>query len=512
MTQLIECIPNFSEGRRPEVVAQIVAAAASVAEISILDCSSDNDHNRTVLTFAGTPAGVEEAAFRAIRKAAELIDMYQHTGEHPRIGATDVVPFVPISGVSMEECVALAKRLAQRVAAELDIPIYLYEAAACHPDRTNLEVIRKGQFEGLQADVLTNPARQPDFGPARLGSAGATVIGARAPLVAFNVYLTSEDVSIAKAIAKAMRQSSGGYRFVKAAGFLVDGRAQVSMNLTDFRQTPIARVVESIRREALRYGIGIHHTELVGLIPQEALIEAAVWYTQLDQFKLDQVLESRLQSAAKPASQPIPPEASFLDDLASAQPAPGGGSAAAYAGAMGAGLVSMVAGLTIGRKKYAAVDAHMQSILQESERLRAELSAGVAEDAAAFEQVMAAFRLPKDTPPQEKLRADEIQRATLNASRVPLLAAALSVSVMELAANVVADGNLNAISDGASGAALARAALTAAGTNVRINLSSLADKTPAALLLDELKALEARAAQLEAQIRQSLETRAGFGF
>jgi glutamate formiminotransferase / formiminotetrahydrofolate cyclodeaminase len=210
MNQLVECIPNFSEARRPEIVDAIVAAAASVAEISILDRSSDTDHNRTVLTLAGTPAGIEEAAFRAIAKAAELIDLNAHTGEHPRIGATDVVPFVPLSDVTMEECVAIAKRLGERVARELNIPIYLYEAAARRPERTNLENIRRGQFEGLKTDIETNPEREPDFGPAKLGPAGATVIGARAPLIAFNVYLTTEDVAIAKAIAKAMRQSSGG--------------------------------------------------------------------------------------------------------------------------------------------------------------------------------------------------------------------------------------------------------------------------------------------------------------
>jgi glutamate formiminotransferase/formiminotetrahydrofolate cyclodeaminase len=504
MTQIVECIPNFSEARRPEVVDAIVVAAASVAEVKILDRSSDTDHNRTVLTFAGTPAGVEEAAFRAIQKAAELIDMHAHTGEHPRIGATDVVPFVPISGVTMDECVGMARRLGQRVGTELNVPVYLYEAAATRPDRTNLEVIRKGQFEGLKAALsAADPARQPDFGPAQLGSAGATVIGARAPLVAFNVYLTTGDVAIAKSIAKAMRASSGGFRFVKAAGFLVDGCAQVSMNLTDFRQTPIARVVETIRREALRYGVGIQHTELVGLIPQEALIDAAVWYTQLDQFQPDQVLETRLQASQSTNTQPT-----FLDELAAATPAPGGGSAAAYAGAMGAGLVAMVAGLTLGKKKYAEVESQMKAILAEAETLRAELTAGVEEDAAAFAAVLSAFKLPKEAPD----RVEQIDQATLQAAHVPLQAAAKAVRVIELAAQVAALGNLNAISDGASGAAMARAALTAAGTNVRINVNSLAEKTRGADLLVELKRLEARAEALEAEIRQVLEKRGGFAF
>jgi glutamate formiminotransferase/formiminotetrahydrofolate cyclodeaminase len=510
MTQLVECIPNFSEARRPEVVDAIVAAAASVAEISILDRSSDTDHNRTVLTLAGTPAGVEEAAFRAIQKAAELIDMNQHTGEHPRMGATDVCPFVPISGVTMDDCVALAKRLGERVGRELNIPVYLYEAAAQRPERVNLENVRRGQYEGIKAEVETNPERKPDFGPAKLGTAGATVIGARAPLIAFNVYLTTEDVAIAKSIAKAMRQSSGGFRFIKGAGFLVDGRAQVSMNMTDYRQTPIARVVEAIRREALRYGVGIHHSELVGLIPQEALVEAAVWYTQLDQFKPDQILETRLYAAQSKAATPAAPQsADFLDQLAAATPAPGGGCAAAYAGAMGAGLVAMMAGLTIGKKKYIEVENQAKTILAEAENLRAELTTAVAEDAAAFEAVMAAFKLPKDSATQEKLRAAEIEKATLAAAKVPLRVAGKAARVIELAAQIAAVGNLNAISDGASGAVLARAALASAGYNVRINLNSLSDQTAGEGLLAELKELEARAAQFEAEIRQTLETRGG---
>src|SRR5512147_863057 len=276
-TPLIECIPNFSEARRPEVIDQIVAAIQSVSDVKLLDRSSDLDHNRTVLTLAGTPAGVEEAAFRAIKTASELINLDQHTGEHPRIGATDVCPFVPLGGATMDDCIAIAKRLGERVGSELKIPVYLYEAAATRPERANLENIRKGQFEGLKVEVETNPERRPDFGPAKLGTAGATVIGARNPLIAFNAYLTTSDVDIAKKIARAVRQSSGGLRYVKALGLLVEGRAQVSMNLTNFRETQVARVVETIRREAQRYGVGIHHSELVGLIPQEALTDAAVW-------------------------------------------------------------------------------------------------------------------------------------------------------------------------------------------------------------------------------------------
>src|SRR5512141_3423001 len=254
-TPLIACIPNCSEARRPEVIDQIVAAIQSVSDVKLLDRSSDLDHNRTVLTLVGTPAGVEEAAFRAIKTASELINLDQHTGEHPRIGATDVCPFVPLGGATMDDCITIAKRLGERVGNELNIPVYLYEAAATRPERTNLENIRRGQYEGLKSEIETNPDRAPDFGPSKLPAAGATVIGARNPLIAFNVYLTTDDVEIAKKIAKALRNSSGGFRYVKGLGLLVEGRAQVSMNLTNFRETPIARVVETIRREAERYGV-----------------------------------------------------------------------------------------------------------------------------------------------------------------------------------------------------------------------------------------------------------------
>jgi len=502
---LVECIPNFSEARRPEVIDQIVAAITSVEGARLLDRSSDLDHNRTVLTYAGPPEAVEEAAFRAIQTAAELIDLNKHTGEHPRIGAADVVPFVPLSGATMEDCVALAKRLGQRVGDELNIPVYLYEAAATRPERTNLENIRRGQYEGLKSEIESNPDREPDYGPPKLGNAGATVIGARNPLIAFNVYLTTSEVEIAKKIAKAIRQSSGGLRYVKALGLLVEGRAQVSMNLTNFRETPVGRVVEMIRREAQRYGVAVHHSELVGLIPQEALIDAAVWYAQLDQFSPEQILESRLYQPSD--SQSKESSASFLDDLAAASAAPGGGSAAAYSGAMGAALVAMVAGLTIGKKKYAAVEAAMQAIRVQAEELRKELTDAVEDDSAAFEAVMGAFKLPKETEEQQKARAAALQIATVNAAYVPLQTVKNAVKVMELAARCAKDGNLNAISDAMSGAALARASLTAAGYNVRINLNSLEDKVAGGKMLRELAELEKQANSIEKEIHKTMQER-----
>ena len=293
---LVECVPNFSEGRRSDVIQALVKCIGDVPDVRMLDVHSDPDHNRSVITFVGSPQAVVEAAYHAVAEAARHINMEQHQGQHPRLGATDVVPFVPISGVTLEDCAALARQLGERVGRDLEIPVYLYEAAASRPERINLADVRRGEYEGLKSAIGTDPQRQPDYGPARLGKAGATAIGARMPLIAFNVYLTTDDVMIAQEIARSVRFSGGGLAYIKALGLLVNGRAQVSMNLTDYTQTPVHRVVELIRLEAARYGVGVQSSELVGLIPQAALIDAARWYLQLDGFAMNQILEDRLRS------------------------------------------------------------------------------------------------------------------------------------------------------------------------------------------------------------------------
>jgi glutamate formiminotransferase/formiminotetrahydrofolate cyclodeaminase len=514
---LIECVPNFSEARRPEVVEAIKKAIATVNGVRILDLHSDLDHNRTVITFVGSPSQVEEAAFLGIEKAAELIDLDQHTGEHPRIGATDVVPFIPISGASTEDCIEIARRLGKRVGDQLDIPVYLYEAAASRPDRRNLEDIRRGEYEKLKSEIATDPKRIPDFGPQKIGPAGATVIGARPFLIAYNVYLTTDEVAIAEKIARAIRHSSGGLRYIKALGLLVDGRAQVSLNLTNFHKTPVARVVELIRREAARYGTAIHHSELVGLIPQEALEEAAVWYLQLDQFEPDQVLEKRLYTSFQDSAVPVVQSDTsgvdvdnFIAELASATPAPGGGSASAYAATMSAALILMVARLTIGKKKYAEVEEEMRAIEARAETLQLELNQAVTEDARAFQAVMESIHLPKDTAEQKAIRSDQTQKATLWAAQVPLEVATKSVELLEFALIMVQKGNLNAISDAGSAAALAGAALSGAALNVRINTPGLNDRKIASGLIEKISNLEERADDLQEQIRSQLLQRGGF--
>lgn len=296
MKQIVECVVNFSEGRRIDIVDQIVNAIDDVWGVTILGSESDVDHNRSVVTFAGKPDVVGEAAFEGIRMAAKLIDMDRHQGQHPRLGATDVVPFIPIQNVTMDDCIRLAQSVGRRVGEELSIPVFLYEQAATRPDRVNLADVRRGEYEQLKQGILTDETRQPDYGPSELGTAGATIIGARYPLIAFNVFLTTDNIDIAKKIAKAIRHSSGGLHYVKALGLLVDGKAQVSMNLTNYKKTPIYRVVEMIRREAQRYGVAIESSELIGLIPQDALLESAAWYLQMDNYSSDRVLERRLQS------------------------------------------------------------------------------------------------------------------------------------------------------------------------------------------------------------------------
>ena len=509
---LVECIPNFSEARRPEVVDQILNSIRAVEGIQILDHHSDLDHNRTVVTYIGNPTAVEEAAFQAIRTASKLIDLDHHTGEHPRLGATDVVPFVPISDVTMQDCIEMARRVGKRVGDELSIPVYLYEAAAARPERQNLENIRRGEYEALKNEMGVNPERNPDFGPAKVGPAGATVIGARAPLIAFNAYLTTDDVSIAQKIAKAVRNSSGGFRYVKALGLLVEGRAQVSMNLTNFRQTPVFRVMEAIRSEAARYGVGVHHTELVGLIPQDALRDSAVWYLQLDGFQSEQILEEKLNQMrfnAGTASPEIPGK-DFLDKLAAGTPTPGGGSAAAYAGSAAASLAAMVARLTVGKKKYAAVETRMWEIIDQAETLRIKLLETMQQDSAAFETWMTANRMPKETEEQQTLRTKAQESAAIVTIEVPLETARLAHQSMELALECAETGNLNAISDAGSAGEMANAAITAAGYNVRINCLGLTDTKAADEFLKRVRETEQAAAQTLTRLRTVLSTRGNF--
>lgn len=297
MKSIVECVANISEGQQPSVIETIAEKVRSVTGVTLLDIHSDGDHNRSVLTFVGQSEPVKTAAFALIKEAVSQIDLTQHSGVHPRIGAADVVPFVPIGNTTMQTCIDLAHQLGEQVSTELGLPVYLYGEAALRPERHELAQFRKLGFEALRNLVAENSDYAPDMGPYQFGAAGAVAIGARQPLVAYNIYLNTDDVAMAQQIAKAVRYSTGGLRNVKALGLLVDGQAQVSMNLTNIKQTPIHRVQELVRREAARYGCQITQAELVGLVPQQAVLEAAAWYLQLPKLSADQILEQRVFGA-----------------------------------------------------------------------------------------------------------------------------------------------------------------------------------------------------------------------
>ena len=505
--KLIELVPNFSEGRRPEVITAIRDAIANGEGVTVLDVSSDPSHNRTVVTVVATAEAAVDAAFRGIAKAAELIDLNTHTGEHPRIGATDVCPFIPLEGATMDDCIALARTLGKRVGDELGIPVFLYERAAARPDRENLADIRRGEFELAKAEIGTNPKRVPDFGPNHVhATAGATVIGARPFLVAYNVYLGgAENVPVAKAVAKAVRGSSGGLRYVKGLGLEVDGQAQVSMNLVDTEKTPVYRAFELVKREAEAHGVSPTWSEIVGLVPEQALFDTAARHLQLRHFSKDVVLEHKVRRAVSGGES----VSGFVASVASNAPAPGGGSVSAHAGVLSAALTQMVSGLTVGRKKYAAVENEMKELALEAVALGNTLSALVAEDSAAYTVVTDAYKLPKDTPEQQAAREAAIQRALMYASEVPLQTAEACARVAELAAVAAEKGNTNAASDAGVSALLAEAACRGAVYNVRINVTSLTDKAAAGPLAKKASVALERAHTAAARATAAVEKNIG---
>jgi glutamate formiminotransferase len=474
MQTLVECVPNFSEGRDAAKVDAIVQAM-EMAGVYMLDREMDADHNRCVITLAGEREAVQEAAIRGVGKAAELIDLNQHRGAHPRLGAADVIPFIPIEGVSIEDCVTMARHVGEQIWKRYQIPVYLYESAATSPERQNLENIRRGQFEGIRNEIATNPARKPDFGEARLHpTAGACVVGARKFLIAYNIFLNTPEVEIAKKVAKAVRFSSGGLRFVKAAGFLVRGQAQVSMNLTDFGQTPIHRVFEMVRAEAARFGVTPSSSEIVGLVPKKALEQAAEWFLQVENFDSSLILENRLTAvmSGKMAVGGIRAGVEpFIEQLAAPTATPGGGSAAAASGAMAAGLATMVASMSRGKKAYAQHERELSEAISRLSQLREELKASIEADAESYNSVMAAYKKARESADADGL----VDAALKQATSVPLGVAERSREVLRIAEALKPITNPNMKSDLVTAAALAHAAIEGALANVEINLESLKD-------------------------------------
>jgi glutamate formiminotransferase len=503
MKRLIECVPNFSEGRDAAKVDAIVAAMSSVAGVYVLDREMDADHNRCVITLAGEPEAVAEAALQGTGKAMELIDLTEHTGAHPRVGATDVVPFIPIDGVTIEDCVALARRVGNEIWKRYRIPVFFYEAAATRPDRVNLENVRRGQFEGLREEIKKNHDRQPDVGEPKVHpTAGVTVVGARKFLIAYNVNLNTPDVGIANKIAKAIRFSSGGLRYVKSMGVELKARnlAQVSINLTDFEQTPMHRVYEMVKREAQRYGVMPVGSEIVGLVPKKAIEMAADFFLQLENFSPEQVFENRLAGAlsgrrplevakeGKLAALAWP----FLEAVATPAATPGGGSVSAFAGAMAAALGQMVAGLSRKKKSQAGFVDQLSAALDQMRKAADALAAAIDRDAESYDAVMAAFKLPQGDAQETRQREEAIQKATKIAAEVPLEVAGRAVALFEQLGQLDSIVAASMRSDLQVARLMAAAGARGALANVEINLGGLSDTSYVATMRQKVAELRER--------------------
>jgi glutamate formiminotransferase/formiminotetrahydrofolate cyclodeaminase len=485
MRRLIECVPNFSEGRDKSKVEALINVMASVPGVYVLDHEMDADHNRCVITLAGEPDAVGEAAIIGAGKAVELIDMNTHTGAHPRVGATDVVPFIPVDGVSIEDCVALARRVGGEIWKRYRVPIFFYEAAATRPDRVNLENVRRGQYEGLREELKKNHDRQPDVGEPKLHpTAGVTVVGARKFLVAYNVNLNTSDIAVANKVARAIRFSSGGLRYVKSMGVELKARnlAQVSINLTDYEQTPMHRVYEMVKREAERYGAIPVGSEIVGLVPKKAIEMAADYFLRLENFSPAQVFENKLAAALEGTPLQSSQEGNlaklarpFLDAVAEPTATPGGGSVSAFAAALAAALGQMVAGLSRKKKSQAM---HVDKLSEHLDALRKEadtLTAAIDRDAASYDAVMAAFKLPQGNSDEIQQRNDAIQAATRGAAEVPLEVAERTVALFERLKQLEATAAASMKSDLQVAQMMAAAGAHGALANVEINLDGLKD-------------------------------------
>ncbi len=552
MHKLIECVPNFSEGRDPETIRRITDAIARVDGVQLLDVDPGKATNRTVVTFVGAPEAVVEAAFCGIREAAQLIDMRSHTGEHPRMGATDVCPLVPVSGISMEETVQWAKRLAKRVGEELDIPVYLYEEAASRTERKNLAVIRTGEYEGLP-EKLADPAWAPDYGPARFNPrSGATVIGARDFLVAYNVNLNTTSVRRANSVAFDVREQGrvlrdgdpvtgpvrtdetgeplrqpGACKAVKAIGWYIEeyGIAQVSMNLTDINLTPLHAAFEACCRSAEERGMRVTGSELVGMVPLRVLLDAGRHFLRKQRRSAGVSEEELLRIAVKSLGlddlAPFDPQQKvieyklrqagtdpllamsvkqFADATGAESPAPGGGSVSAYVAALGASLALMVANLSSHKRGWDERWEFFSDWAERARGIQSQLLALVDEDTRAFNAIMEAFQLPKTTPAEKSARSEAIQAATRHAIEVPLRTMELALAAFEPVKAMVETGNPNSVTDAGVGALCARAAVHGAGMNVLVNVAGLKDAGFAAEAVRKAEQWMLQADSLEQEI------------
>ena len=561
--QIVECVPNISEGRNKEVIKQVTDEIEAVKGVKLLDVDPGEATNRTVITFVGTPDVVVEAAFRCVKKAAQLIDMRQHHGAHPRMGATDVCPLIPVSGITLEECAELARKLAERIATELQVPCYCYEAAARTPERRNLAICRKGEYEGLQ-ERMTIEAEAPDFGARAwdegVARTGCTAVGARDFLIATNFNLNTTSTRRANAIAfdvreKGRSQREGGspvgkpmkdengkiimipgtLKGTKAIGWFIDeyGIAQVSMNITNINETPLHVAFDEVCRCATNRGIRVTGTEIVGLIPKRTLIDAGKYFLKkqnrstgipeedilqiaiksmgLDDLKefnpREKVIEYLLEDEDKSAKLIDLTVKGFADETSRESPAPGGGTISAYMGALGAALGTMVANLSSHKAGWDARWEEFSNWADKGQKIQSELMNLVDEDTEAFNRIMEAFGLPKGTDEEKAARSAAIQAATLFATQVPLHTMQASFKVFELCKAMAEEGNPNSVSDAGVGVLAARAAVLGAGLNVKINASGLKDRETADKLVGEANELIKEANELEAEIMKIVEAK-----
>lgn len=561
--QIVECVPNISEGRNKEVIKQVTDEIEAVKGVKLLDVDPGEATNRTVITFVGTPDVVVEAAFRCVKKAAQLIDMRQHHGAHPRMGATDVCPLIPVSGITLEECAELARKLAERIATELQVPCYCYEAAARTPERRNLAICRKGEYEGLQ-ERMTIEAEAPDFGARAwdegVARTGCTAVGARDFLIATNFNLNTTSTRRANAIAfdvreKGRPQREGGspvgkpmkdengktimipgtLKGTKAIGWFIDeyGIAQVSMNITNINETPLHIAFDEVCRCATNRGIRVTGTEIVGLIPKRTLIDAGKYFLRkqnrstgipeedilqiaiksmgLDDLKefnpREKVIEYLLEDEDKSAKLIDLTVKGFADETSRESPAPGGGTISAYMGALGAALGTMVANLSSHKAGWDARWEEFSNWADKGQKIQSELMNLVDEDTEAFNRIMEAFGLPKGTDEEKAARSAAIQAATLFATQVPLHTMQASFKVFELCKAIAEEGNPNSVSDAGVGVLAARAAVLGAGLNVKINASGLKDRETADKLVGEANELIKEANELEAEIMKIVEAK-----
>ncbi len=534
MDQIVECVPNFSEGKDKAIINAITAAIQSVNGVKVLNVDPGEDFNRTVFTFVGSPENVLEAAFQSAKVGTALIDMRTHKGEHARMGALDVMPFIPIKGVSDQDCIALSKKFGKRMAEELHIPVFLYAKSASKPERVKLPSIRKGEYEALE-EKFKDPSFKPDFGNAEfVPKSGATATGCRDILIAYNINLDTSDKSIASKIAGVIRTSGtvkkdkdgnkiigsdgkperipGKFKGVQAGGMMYDeNTAQVSMNLLNYKEVNMHDVYETVKQEAEKYDVSVTGSEIVGLVPKESLVIAGRFYAKKQKKKIsdeddlvslaieqlglsdlyefkpeEKVIEYMIQEHGPLASSSI---SSFLSELASSSPAPGGGSVAALSGSLAAALDRMVCQLTLGKKKYENVQEEISSINNDVKKLQKRLTTLIDEDTDAFNDVMAAFKMPKDTEEQKKKRSDAIQEGYKKAAIVPLETARTAQKVLQLTTDVAKKGNTNSITDAGVAALLGYAAVHAAALNVEINLGSIKDETFVNKMKKELQSL-----------------------